>query len=34
MVNFCQRYDDSEDEKKAPKVYKRWQINETEDKER
>lgn len=34
VVNSCQQYDDSEDEKKAPKVYKHWQINENKDEER
>ncbi len=33
-VNSCQRYDDSEDEERAPKVYKRRQINESEQEER
>ena len=33
-VNFCWRYDDSEDEERVSKVYKRRQINESEDEKR
>ncbi len=34
MANSCRHYDNIEDEKKALKVYKHWQINESEDEER
>ena len=34
MINSCRRYNDSENEKRTSKVYKRWQINEGEDEER
>ncbi len=34
MVNSCRRYDDSEHEERAPKVYKCWRINKSEDEEK
>ena len=34
MVNSCQQYDNSEDKEKVPKVYKRQQINKSEDKKK
>ncbi len=34
MINSCRWYNDSEDEERAPKVYKCRQIYESEDEER